>query len=457
MTKAVRQEPACSVNPSPENSPWKKVGNQLKLSLDQDELTHCMRCGFCLPACPTYRETGLEAASPRGRIALMKAVSDGLMTPDQTFDDQMNLCLGCRACESACPADVKFGRLLEQARAGIAEHGPKPRRARFLRSLIFRHLFPKQGRLRFIGAVMAFYQRSGLRWLFHQTRLSKGLPEPLRQMDRVLPPATSKGITQRLGIILPARGKPRGRVGLFRGCIMDVIFADTNEKTARILSAAGYEVVIPPAQQCCGALQAHAGEERESKKAARHNIRVFREAKVDWIASNAGGCGAQLKEYPYLLREETDQIDDARWFSERVKDVSELIASGLPLPLGKVNRRITYQDSCHLGNGMGCHREPRELLNSIPGLDFIELFESDRCCGSAGIYNITHPEMSMNILDQKMNHVGETKADLLVTSNPGCLLQMQLGIRRAGLEDRIEAIHLIDLLAASVETAEKKR
>jgi glycolate oxidase iron-sulfur subunit len=266
-------------------------------------------------------------------------------------------------------------------------------------------------------------------------------------MDRVLPNATSRGVTQRLGTIIPARGEPRGRVGLFRGCIMDVIFADTNEKTARLLSAAGYDVVIPEAQRCCGALAAHAGEERESLKLARHNIRVFKEAGVDWIASNAGGCGAQLVEYPHLLRE----VADARWFSERVKDVSELLAAGNPLPLGKVKQRLTYQDSCHLRNGMGCSDQPRKLLASIPGADFVEMFESGRCCGSAGIYNITQPEMSMNLLDEKMEHVGETEANVLVTSNPGCLLQMQLGIHRAGLDDRMRAVHLVDLLAESVE------
>ncbi|QKG83757.1 (Fe-S)-binding protein [Kroppenstedtia pulmonis] len=434
------------------NSTWKQVEQDWKLTLDSDELTNCMRCGFCLPACPTYRETGLEAASPRGRIALMKSVSDGWMTPDASFDEQMNLCLGCRACEPACPAGVRFGHLLEQARSGLARHAPQSRWERLLRRIFFRGLFPHPNRLRLMGALLALYQRSGLKWFAHKTGLAQRLmPESLHQMDAVLPQATSKGVHQRLGTVIPPQGKCKGRVGLFRGCIMDVMFADTNQHTAQLLSAAGYEVIIPEQQVCCGALQAHGGETETSRSLARQNIRVFQKEKVDWIVSNAGGCGAQLVEYAHLLKDDPTFQHDARWFTDRVKDISQLIAMGNPLPLGEIPKRVTFQDSCHLRNGMGCSEEPRTLLHSIPGIQFVDLFESERCCGSAGIYNVTQPEMSMSILDEKMEHVEETQADILVTSNPGCLLQMKLGIRRAGLEDRMEALHLVDLLNRSVE------
>ncbi|EGK07768.1 (S)-2-hydroxy-acid oxidase subunit F [Desmospora sp. 8437] len=436
---------------TPTDSRWESLENGMKLTLDSDELTHCMRCGFCLPACPTYRETGREAASPRGRIALMKAVNDGLMAPDEAFVDQMNYCLGCRACESACPADVKFGRLLEQSRAAIHEHAPRSRRVRWMENFFFRRFFPSRGKLRLAGALMAFYRKSGLRWLFHRSGLARViLPEHLRQMDEVLPAASSKGVVERTGTFIPAKGESRGRVGLFRGCIMDVAFAETNCNTAELLSAAGYEVVIPETQTCCGALQAHGGDEEQAKEQARANIRAFKDAKVDWIASNAGGCGAQLVEFPYLLRDEPEYAEEARRFGDRIRDISQLIASGNPLPLGEVDACITYQDSCHLRNGMKVSREPRQLLSAIPGTRYMELVESDRCCGSAGIYNLTRPETSMSLLDGKMEHVKETAADLLVTTNPGCLLQMKLGIQRAGLEDRMQAVHLVDLLAESV-------
>jgi glycolate oxidase iron-sulfur subunit len=430
---------------------WTYVGQYLRETLDQDELTNCMRCGFCLPACPTYRETGLEQASPRGRLALMKAVADGMIEPDAAFADQMNLCLGCRACETACPAGVQFGRVLEQARAGIARRQPSSRIVQGLRKLFFELLFPHQHRLRMLGWWMELYRRSGLRWLVQRSGLMRLFPEHLREMEAVMPPASSKGVRERLGDIIRPEGTPRGRVGLFRGCIMDVLFTETNCNTARLLAKAGYEVIIPDAQRCCGALHAHAGEEEVAKRLARENIGAFREANVDWIVSNAGGCGAMLVEYAHHLWGDVLMEEDARWFSERVRDISRLVADVIDdLPLRRLEYRVTYQDSCHLRNGMRV-MEPRNLLHRIPGVTYVELFESDRCCGSAGIFNLTQPEMSKRILDEKMTHVKKTEADVLVTSNPGCLLQMKWGIRRAGLEHRMRAVHLADLLMEAVE------
>ncbi|PTM57713.1 (Fe-S)-binding protein [Desmospora activa] len=442
------------VNHNAAASPWNELGRKLALTLDTEELTNCMRCGFCLPACPTYRETGLEAASPRGRIALMKAAHDGWMMPDPAFQQQMDFCLGCRACESACPADVRFGRLLEQSRAAIAEHAPQSQREKGLRKLFLRGLFPHRYRLRLMGATLALYRKTGLHWFVHKSGLARILPLHLRQLDRILPAASSQGVVERIGTVIPAQGKKRGRVGLFRGCIMDVVFADTNENTARLLAAAGYEVVIPPEQTCCGALHAHSGEEGEALELARHNIQTFRQADVDWIASNAGGCGAQLMETSYLLKDDAKWQADAHWFSTRIRDISQLLLAGNPLPLQSLPKRITYQHSCHLQNGMKVAGAPESLIRSIPDATYVDLFEGDRCCGSAGIYNLTHPETSMNILDEKMNHVKETAADILVTTNPGCLLQMKLGIERAGLHDRMEALHLVDLLMQSMKKGE---
>ncbi|SDX48292.1 glycolate oxidase iron-sulfur subunit [Marininema mesophilum] len=432
---------------------WNDVGKTLTLTLDEEELTRCMRCGFCLPACPTYRETGREAASPRGRIALMKAVHEGRMIPDSSFQKQMDFCLGCRACESDCPADVHFGHLLEQSRAAIVSHAPSPTWKKYMRKFFFHALIPHRRRLRLVGAFLALYQRSGIQRLLHRSGLSKWLmPSHLQQVDEVLPLASPYGIRERVTTErLPAIGTPLGRVALFQGCIMDVLFAKTNHNTAKVLQAAGYDVIISKSQTCCGALHAHSGEEEKARLLAQQNIKGFQGIDIDWIVSNAGGCGAHLIDYPYLLKDDPQWATAAQSFAHRIKDVSELLVDGHSLNLQPIHERVTYQDSCHLRNGMKVIKEPRTLLNTIPEIDYIELVESDRCCGSAGIYNLTHPQTSQQLLDEKMQHLHHTRAAILVTSNPGCLIQMKVGIQRAGLENHMRAVHLVDLLIESME------
>ncbi|MEK3883541.1 (Fe-S)-binding protein [Paenibacillus sp. PL2-23] len=429
--------------------------------LDYDQLTNCMRCGFCLPACPTFRETGIEPESPRGRIALMKAVADGLMDPDQAFQDQMNHCLGCRACEPACPADVKYGALIEQTRDAIEAHAEHRAPVAGLRKLMFRGVFPKRASLKLLGGSMALYQKSGLRKLARGSGIMKLLPEHLREMERILPDATSKGVVERLGSFYPAKGEPIAKVALFRGCIMDVMFAGTNVNTVKLLSEAGFDVVIPESQACCGALHAHSGELAEARSLAKNNIAAFREAGVSYIVSNAGGCGALLVEYDHLLQEERDERlrEDARWFASRVIDVSSLI-----MERGRVPRftegsgeagaiAITYQDSCHLRNVMKSSDAPRKLLRSVEGAAYTEMKEADRCCGSAGIYNVTQPEMAGQLLKHKMEHASATQARYMLTSNPGCLLQMKLGIQKHAPETHMEALHIVDYLHERLQPA----
>jgi len=427
-----------------------KLAEALKLKLDDDQLTNCMRCGFCLPACPTFRETGLEAESPRGRIALMKAVVDGLMRPDDAFEQQMNHCLACRACETACPADVKYGRLIEQARDAIEDHTESHRWwVKSVRKLAFRKVFPDQGRLKLVGGALALYQKSGLQKLTRATGLLKVLPKHLQEMERVLPEASSKGVIERIGDTHPARGEKIATVGLFRGCIMDVMFADTNVHTVDLLTAAGFEVVIPREQNCCGALLAHSGEMDGAREMAKRNIRAFQEAGVDYIVSNAGGCGALLIEYDHLLHDDPEWRERAAWFAKRVIDVSELLVRHGRLPKfadASGGCRITYQDSCHLRNVMRQSDAPRKLMRSIEGVEFVEMREADRCCGSAGIYNITQPEMAGQILEHKMEHACATSAHYLLTSNPGCLLQMRLGIDKHDRTGRMQAVHIVDFL-----------
>ncbi|AVF23149.1 (Fe-S)-binding protein [Paenibacillus larvae] len=439
------------------------LAEHLKLKLDEDQLTNCMRCGFCLPACPTFRETGVEAESPRGRIALMKAVADGIMEPDQLFQEQMNHCLGCRACEPACPADVHYGSLLEQARNSIEQHGVRHRPwVKLLRAVAFRHIFPKQKRVRMLGSVLAAYKKTGLQKAARRSGLLKLFPKYLRQMEQILPEASSKGVVERLGEKMPAVGAPIAKVGLFRGCIMDILFSDTNVHTAELLAAAGFEVILPAEQNCCGAMHAHNGELEQAKELARWNIRVFRETGVDFIASNAGGCGTLLIEYDHLLKDDPEWEENASWFAGRVKDTSELLLEfGRPLRFKQGSSevdtdnkiiRVTYQDSCHLRNVMKGGISPRKLLHMVPGAEFIEMKEADRCCGSAGTYNLTQPEMAGQILEHKMEHANAVSPSCIVTSNPGCLLQMKLGVFLHGLSKETQVKHINDFLYERIES-----
>ncbi|MBN2979940.1 heterodisulfide reductase-related iron-sulfur binding cluster [Cohnella algarum] len=455
--------------------PASPLAAKLKIRLDEDQLTNCMRCGFCLPACPTFRETGIEAESPRGRIALMKAVADGLMDPDEAFEEQMNHCLGCRACEPACPADVKYGQLIEQARDAIEDHTKSHRVwVKGVRRLVFKELFPKQGRMKLLGGALKAYQKSGLQKLARGTGALKLLPKQLSDMEEILPSASGRGVVELIGDFHPAKGTKIATVGMFRGCLMDTLFTETNVHTVELLTEAGFEVVIPKTQNCCGALHAHSGEAEDARELARRNIRAFKEANVDYIVSNAGGCGAILVEYDHLLHDDPAYREDAEWFAKRVKDISDMLVSHGRIPAfaqaeehARSNARadaqtsvagspanepeacsvrITYQDSCHLRNVMRSSDAPRKLMRQVPGAEFVEMFESDRCCGSAGIYNLTQPEMANRILEHKMEHANATQAHYLLTSNPGCLLQMKLGVQRHGAGTDMKVAHVVDFL-----------
>ncbi|MCZ8519417.1 MULTISPECIES: (Fe-S)-binding protein [Paenibacillus] len=429
------------------------LAKALNLRLDYDQLTNCMRCGFCLPACPTFRETGVEPESPRGRIALMKAVADGIMDPDQAFQDQMNHCLGCRACEPVCPADVKYGQLIEQARDAIEDHNHRSVPATGIRRLFLRGIFPHRGRLQWLGRSLSLYQKSGLRKVVRGSGMMRLLPRHMREMERILPEASSQGVVERLGTLYPSRGEPIARVALFRGCIMDVLFAQTNVNTVKLLSEAGFEVVIPKEQACCGALHAHSGEMEQARELARRNLDAFHEAGIEHIVSNAGGCGALLVEYGHLLQEDPEYRELAEEFASRVIDVSRLLLERGRLPAfaepdasPSDPLTITYQDSCHLRNVMKSSDAPRQLMRKVANVHFVEMKEADRCCGSAGIYNMTQPEMAGQILEHKMEHAGRTGARYMLTSNPGCLLQMKLGVWKHGAGGPMEVQHVVDFL-----------
>lgn len=411
---------------------------------DMDELLNCMHCGFCLPTCPTYQQTGLENYSPRGRIALMKGVAEHKLEIDEEFEKNMYACLGCRACETACPAGVKYGQLIETAREVVEDSKKISHKQPFIRRIVFKHLFNNPKRVHAFGVLLWGIQVSGLQKIANKTGLIRILPRQLAEMqnavDRVASPATRRrrqDVRENTGL----------RVGVFTGCIMDEMFYETNQAMIRLLTKAGCEVVIIPEQACCGALHAHSGEKSDAIELAKRNIAAFEAAGVDLMVNNAGGCGAALKEYDHWLKSDPDWAQRAREFVSKTRDINELLTDLPPLQFTKsIHALVTYQDSCHLAHGQGVRQQPRDLIASIPGVTYVELPFADNCCGSAGIYNITNFDMSMQILDDKMKHVEKTQANILVTANPGCLLQMKKGIQRSGLEDKMEAVHIVDLL-----------
>ncbi|MEP9407229.1 (Fe-S)-binding protein [Peribacillus frigoritolerans] len=430
------------------------IAIQFAEKMNEDELLNCMRCGFCLPHCPTYIESGLEEShSPRGRIALMKAVADGVIEPDEDVERSLSLCLGCRACEPVCPSGVKYGHLLEEARDIIHQNKKHSFPVKTIRKAVFSGLFPHQERMQTMTSLLGFYQKSGLQYMARKTGVLNMLPDNLSAMEKVLPKVPKKSEMKNRPTELPAIGTPLKKVAFFSGCLMDTMFLETNKATLKLLQLAGCEIVIPKSQTCCGALHGHSGEKAGAKQLAKRNIEAFETEGVDYIITNAGGCGAFLIDYDHLLQDEQEWYDRAISFKNKLKDISQILVDlrfqekvRLKLPA----QSVTFQDSCHLRNVMNTSSAPRILLQSIEGIDFREMKDADRCCGSAGIYNIVESEMSMNILDPKMEHTKSTQADIVVTANPGCLLQMQLGIERENLGECTKAVHIADLLIKAV-------
>jgi glycolate oxidase iron-sulfur subunit len=414
------------------------------------ELDKCIQCGFCLQHCPTYRLTGMETESPRGRIHLVEAAAQGRIPIDARFEEHMYVCLGCRACETACPAGVQFGTIIEAARAEIGPTGSAL--ARRLTRLALRHLMPYPDRLRLGAAALRFYQRSGLGRLARSLHL---VPRRLAEMESLLPAVPNRFFAPAQDVY-PAIGPRRARVGLLSGCVMSVLFADLHEATIRVLQRNGCEVAVPAGQTCCAALNLHNGERDRARAMARRNIDVFLGAGVDAIIINAAGCGSASKEYDILLRDDPAYAERAKRYSHLCHDITEfLVEHGLTGPLGEVRARVTYQDPCHLIHGQRIHRQPRELLRRIPGLELVEMDDADRCCGSAGIYNLVQPAYSRQILDEKVAALKRTGADAVVAPNPGCMLQIAAGLRAHGTSMHVH--HLIDLLDRSYAAAEQPR
>jgi glycolate oxidase iron-sulfur subunit len=416
-----------------------------------DVFDRCVRCGLCLPTCPTYVETLVETSGPRGRIALIKAVAEerlDLLSPG--FVHQMSECLDCRACEAVCPSGVEYGKILEPARTQIVRaQGPvRSWWARLGRAVLIGMLFQKMWLMRIAARALKLYQRSGLRALVQRTGILRALG--LQDMEAMAPRISDRFFIPRDQRFTPL-GRKRATAFLHAGCIMHVAFAEWNEATVRVLNAARVEVVVPRDQGCCGAITIHAGEMPRGRELAKRNIAAFERSGADVYVINAAGCGSALKEYGHLFHGDAEWENRAIAFSAKVRDVLEYVDEiGLPdRAFGALRGIVTYQDACHLAHAQRITAPPRRLLAKIPGLELREMDESSLCCGSAGIYNVTQPEMSQKLQRRKTDRILEVAPEIVATANPGCALQMRNGLDRAGAE-RIAVKHVIELVDESL-------
>jgi glycolate oxidase iron-sulfur subunit len=417
----------------------------LKL-LDYSVLQQCIHCGMCLPTCPTYDETKFERNSPRGRIALMRQIAEGRLEVTQAFGQELYFCLGCLACETACPAGVRYGEMFEHARADIEQVGVlrNPNRD-FVRKLTLRWMFTHPQTLRTAGRLAWLYQASGLEFVVRKLKLIRLLPTRLRALEP-LTPRVQRHFSDALIRRVETPSNQKYRVGLLTGCVQDLAFSQVNRDTADVLLANNCEVITPRAQFCCGSIHAHNGELELAKEMARRNLDAFELERLNAVITNAAGCGSHLKNYGHLLQDDPVFAERATRWSAKVRDIHEWLAEiGLRAPTAAISQTVTYHEACHLCHGQKITRQPRQILKAIPGLKLVELPESTWCCGSAGVYNVTQPEMSQKLLQRKMANIAKTAAQIVASANPGCSVQLQAAVHNMNL--KLEIAHPISLLA----------
>lgn len=421
--------------------------------LSVEGVNQCVHCGLCLSYCPTYSELGTEMDSPRGRVFLIKSLAEQRIALTDSVVNHLSLCLDCRACETACPSGVPYGQLIEVARAEIERQRPGSPLRQTVRRLNLELLLVNPAALSLLAMLLRFYQRSGLEGLVRVSGILRLFPRKLGDWERLLPklPDTQAGPLPEL---IPALGEQRARVGLLTGCVQQAIFGSHNHATARLLSRNGAEVVVPHAQRCCGALHAHAGDRARALALARQTIDCFETAQVDAVIVNVSGCGAHMKGYGHLLQDDPAYAERAERFSKRVQDIAEFLAKE-PLrgPLGRLEMRVTYHDPCHVVHGQKIRTEPRRLLRAIPGIVLTELHEADWCCGSAGIYNLTQPEMAERLLRRKVANLEAAGAEAVVTANPGCIIQILHGLEMQGV--KMKVYHLVEILDSAYRQGER--
>lgn len=425
---------------------------------DYDNVLACIRCGLCLSVCPTYNTDHLEVQSPRGRVALIRAVEEGRLPMESPgFKEHMYHCLDCRACQTICPSGVKVGELVVAARAEIDKSEPQPWLERVLKRVVLQWVLMRPERVEWAVKPVRLYQRLGLQRLVRASGILNKLPGRLNVlgfMEGLMPGLPGRPLRATLHETTPARGEQRYRVGFFLGCVMNVVYAEASQATVNVLTENGCEVVTPRAQRCCGAPHAAEGDTKTLRELARHNVDLFESWELDYVVADCAACAAQTKEYAHLLRDDPEYHERAIAFSRKVRDITELLAE-IPLkqPTGSTPVRVTYHEACHLCHAQGVKRQPRKVINQIPGIEFVEMKESDWCCGSAGIYNMTHPERANEILDRKLKNIEATEAEVVLTGNPGCLLQLEAGVKRAGLKTKV--LHPTQLLDAAYRAGKK--
>ena len=405
----------------------------------EDLYLDCVHCGLCLPACPTYRVLGTEMDSPRGRIYLMRAFDEGRTAITDSFTEHMSRCLDCRACETVCPSGVQFGHMMEEMRATIVEE----RSTDWISRMMLHHVFPHPGRFHLLARLLQLYSQSGLSSFLRSTGLLARLAPEYAAAEELMPELEpSTGLKP--GNVYLASGRARGTVAMFAGCVMNSILGGVNRSTVDLLNAAGYDVAVPADQVCCGALANHSGLRSRAAEMARTNVSAFPLEGIDAVIVNASGCGAMLVEYPQL-------VDGATELSSLTQDLSSFLVSTSIAErfTHRVEQRVGYDDPCHLLHAQGVREPPRTLLEAVPGVELVELEGADECCGSAGVYSLTERELSMEILDRKMERVRRAELDVLVTGNPGCLFQLQYGARRHGLT--LEVVHIAEFLAGALK------
>lgn len=411
----------------------------------------CVHCGLCTASCPTYVETGDENDSPRGRIYLMRAVADRRLEVGEHVRGHLELCLDCRACETACPSGVQYGRLIEPFKVALKMSETSAAKSNPIESLILQHLFPYSGRVKFALAPAKLLQRLGVLDAIERSGLLKILPSTLGRMATMLPRFRKKS-TSGLAEVMPAIGVKRARVALFLGCVADAMFPETNAATARVLRRNGCEVVVPRGQVCCGAIHYHSGVEGPAIDFARQNMKIFLDDSIDAVITNAAGCGAMLKDYAHLV----PAADRARAerFVSKVRDISEyLVELGPIAPANGFKTKVAYHDACHLCHAQRIRTQPRELLAMIPGIDLVPLEESELCCGAAGTYNLVQPEMADRLGKRKVDQIAATGAEVVAAGNVGCILQIERKIKERGL--KIEVAHPVDLLDRAYENTSR--
>lgn len=409
-----------------------------------EAVLQCMRCGFCLPTCPTFVLTGRERSSPRGRVALARAVAEGQLDFNQAMKDEAFFCLDCRACTTACPSGVKAGEVMEVCRAQVHQQLPAPRWQTGLRNLVLKKMVPNPDLMETSMLPARLYQKLGIQWLVRNSKILKLGPDWIDKAEGMLPDLHPP-LRPQLPDVSPARGEKRGTVAFFLGCVMTLLYPEVSRQTVKVLNYQGFDVITPKQQKCCGAPHLTEGDRETTRNIAAFNLDLFLDLDVDAIVTDCAGCGAALKEYEEILAERADH-QRLETFHKKIKDVSEfLVESGIRTDgLNPVNKVVTYHEPCHLCHAQGISKQPREVIRSIPGVEFREMKEASWCCGSAATFSLKFTKESQQILDRKLANVENTGADILITANPGCHLQLAWGLREKGMRQPV--LHLTELL-----------